>query len=66
MIERPQQEIASVTAEIDEAAHAGLIPQLGMMFRALLSSPVRNLLALLGVAVVRRHRRDGLRPESPQ
>jgi len=51
MIERPQQEIASATAEIDEAAHAGLVPQLGMMFRALLSSPVRNLLALLGVAV---------------
>ncbi len=52
MIERPQQEIASATAEIDEAAHAGLVPQLGMMFRALLSSPVRNLLALLGVAVL--------------
>jgi vitamin B12/bleomycin/antimicrobial peptide transport system ATP-binding/permease protein len=51
MIERPQQEIANATAEIDEAAHAGLVPQLGMMFRALLSSPVRNLLALLGVAV---------------
>ncbi|HEY6926739.1 MAG TPA: ABC transporter ATP-binding protein/permease [Steroidobacteraceae bacterium] len=52
MIERPQQEIASATAEIDEAAHAGLVPQLGMMFRALLSSPVRNLLVLLGVAVL--------------
>ena len=52
MIERPQQEIASATAEIDEAAHAGLAPQLGMMFRALLSSPVRNLLALLAVAVL--------------
>jgi len=51
MIERSQQEIASATAEIDEAAHAGLIPQLSMMFRALLSAPVRNLLALLAAAV---------------
>jgi len=51
MIDRSQQEIASATAEIDEAAHAGLVPQLGMMIRALLASPVRARLLLLGVAV---------------
>jgi len=52
MIERPYQEIANATAEIDEAAHAGLVPQLSMMTRALLASPVRNRLALLGLAVL--------------
>ena len=52
MIERSYQEIANATAEIDEAAHAGLVPQLSMMARALLSSPVRNRLALLGLAVL--------------
>ena len=52
MIERSYQEIANATAEIDEAAHAGLVPQLSMMTRALLSSPVRNRLALLGLAVL--------------
>jgi vitamin B12/bleomycin/antimicrobial peptide transport system ATP-binding/permease protein len=46
-----QQDIASATAEIDEAAHAGLVPQLGMMIRALLASRVRNRLLLLGMAV---------------
>jgi putative ATP-binding cassette transporter len=51
MIERSQAEIASAAAEIDEAAHAGLVPQLGMMTRALLAVPVRNRLMLLGVAV---------------
>jgi putative ATP-binding cassette transporter len=51
MIDRPQPEIASATAEIDEAAHAGLVPQLGMMSRALLASPLRNRLLLLGLAV---------------
>jgi putative ATP-binding cassette transporter len=51
MIERSYQEIANATAEIDEAAHAGLVPQLSMMTRALLSSPVRNRLLLLGLAV---------------
>ena len=51
MIERSQQEIASATAEIDEAAHAGLVPQLSMMARALLASPVRNRLLLVGLAV---------------
>jgi putative ATP-binding cassette transporter len=53
MIEqRSYQEVANATAEIDEAAHAGLVPQLSMMTRALLSSPVRNRLALLGLAVL--------------
>ncbi len=52
MIERSYQEIANATAEIDEAAHAGLVPQLSMMTRALLSSPVRNSLALLGLGVL--------------
>lgn len=51
MIDRPPPEIASATAEIDEAAHAGLVPQLGMMTRALLASQVRNRLLLLGLAV---------------
>src|SRR5437868_3803206 len=51
MIERSQAEIASAAAEIDEAAHAGLVPQLGMMIRALLAVPVRNRLLLLGAAV---------------
>ena len=51
MIDRSQQEIASATAEIDEAAHAGLVPQLSMMIRALLASPIRNQLLLLGLSV---------------
>ena len=51
MIDRSQQEIASATAEIDEAAHAGLVPQLSMMTRALLSSQVRSQLLLLGLVV---------------
>jgi vitamin B12/bleomycin/antimicrobial peptide transport system ATP-binding/permease protein len=51
MIDR-SQEIASANAEIDEASHAGLVPQLAMMARALLSSPVRNRLFMLGASVV--------------
>jgi len=53
MIERPdrQQEIANAAAEIDEAGHAGLVPQLGMMIRALFASPVRSRLLLLGLTV---------------
>ena len=51
MTDRSQTEIASATAEIDEAAHAGLVPQLGMMIRALLGSTVRARLLLLGMAV---------------
>src|SRR5262249_31362102 len=45
------QEIANATAEIDEAAHAGLVRQLSMMIAALLASRVRSLLLLLGLAV---------------
>jgi putative ATP-binding cassette transporter len=51
MIDRSQEEIASAAAEIDEAAHAGLGPQLGMMTRALMSSPMRNRLLLLAAGV---------------
>jgi vitamin B12/bleomycin/antimicrobial peptide transport system ATP-binding/permease protein len=51
MIDRSQAEIASAAAEIDEAAHAGLVPQLSMMIRALLDNAVRNQLLLLGVSV---------------
>ena len=51
MIDRSQAEIARAAAEIDEAAHAGLVPQLSMMIRALLDNPVRNQLLLLGVSV---------------
>ena len=51
MIDRSQAEIASAAAEIDEAAHAGLVPQLSMMIRALLGNAVRNRLLLLGVSV---------------
>ncbi len=35
-----------------EAAHSGLVPQLGMMLRALLQSPVRNALFALGALLV--------------
>ena len=51
MIDRPDQEIADAASEIEEAAHAGLVPQLGMMARALLASPVRNRLFLLAGAI---------------
>jgi ABC-type uncharacterized transport system fused permease/ATPase subunit len=52
MIERPPPEIASATSEIDTAANAGLMPQLGMMGRALLASPVRRRQLLPAVAVL--------------
>ena len=52
MIDRRQQEIANAAAEIDEAGHAGLVPQLGMMIRALFASPVRSRLLLLGITVL--------------
>ncbi|HEV7715139.1 MAG TPA: ABC transporter ATP-binding protein/permease, partial [Steroidobacteraceae bacterium] len=51
MIERPGKEIAAATAEIEDAAHSGLGPQLGMMTRALLASPVRNQLFVFAGAV---------------
>jgi vitamin B12/bleomycin/antimicrobial peptide transport system ATP-binding/permease protein len=34
-----------------EERHRGLVPQLGMMFRALWASPVRNTLFVLGLAI---------------
>jgi len=50
MIDRPK-EITSATSVIQEAAHSGLLPQLGMMRRALWSSPVRNTLLALGLGI---------------
>ncbi len=44
--------LADVASDIDEAAQAGLIPQLSMMVRALFASPVRNTLALLVFALI--------------
>jgi vitamin B12/bleomycin/antimicrobial peptide transport system ATP-binding/permease protein len=38
----------SIAAEADDSVHSGLVPQLLMMFRALLGSPVRNTLFALG------------------
>jgi putative ATP-binding cassette transporter len=38
-------------SNIDESANSGLVPQLGMMIRALWSSPVRNRLLLLSCAL---------------
>jgi len=52
MIERTE-EFASAASESDEVARAKLLPQLGMMMRALLASPVRNtLFALSGLLFV--------------
>lgn len=50
MIDR-SKEITSASAAIEEAAHSRLVPQLGMMRRALWSSPVRNTLLLLGLGI---------------
>ena len=50
MIER-SEEIASADSETDDAAHSGLLSQLTMMARVLLSSPVGKTLILLGVAI---------------
>jgi putative ATP-binding cassette transporter len=51
MMTDQSEEIASAAAEIEEAAEAGLVPQLGMMIRALLNSPVRNTLITLAGAI---------------
>jgi putative ATP-binding cassette transporter len=40
------------TAEFEDAPSAGLIPQMRMMFKALLESPVRNTLFAIGGALV--------------
>ena len=45
-------QLADAATDIDEAAHAGLVPQLSMMIRALFASPVRNTLLLLGFGLV--------------
>ncbi|MGH8142934.1 MAG: SbmA/BacA-like family transporter, partial [Steroidobacteraceae bacterium] len=50
MIDR-SKEIASATSSIDEAAHSRLVPQLGLMRRALWNSSVRNTLLLLGGSI---------------
>jgi putative ATP-binding cassette transporter len=44
-------EIASAASEIEEAAHAGLVPQLTMMIEALWGSPVRNRLFALAAGL---------------
>jgi vitamin B12/bleomycin/antimicrobial peptide transport system ATP-binding/permease protein len=51
MSDRPE-EISSAAAEANDAAQSGLVPQLAMMFRALLESPVRNTLFTLGGVLV--------------
>jgi len=50
MIDR-SKEITSAASVIQEAAQSGLLPQLGMMRRALWNSPVRNTLLALGLAI---------------
>ena len=46
MTDRPDEAMDASAAQ-EEAAQSGLIPQLAMMFRALLDSHVRNTLFLL-------------------
>src|SRR5262245_33567284 len=43
--------LARAASDIEEAAHAGLVPQLTMMVRALWASRVRNTLFLLGIGI---------------
>jgi len=50
MIERPGQ-IASAGSDTEEAAHTRLVPQLSMMLRVLLSSPVGKAIILLAAAL---------------
>lgn len=45
-------QLADAATDIDEAAHAGLVPQLSMMIGALFASPVRNTLMALGGGLV--------------
>src|SRR5689334_5936883 len=44
-------DLAKAASDIEEAAHAGLVPQLTMMVRALLASRVRNTLFLLAGSI---------------
>ena len=53
----PSDVLAKAASDIEEAAHAGLVPQLTMMVKALWASQVRNKLLLLGGEHLRRHRR---------
>jgi vitamin B12/bleomycin/antimicrobial peptide transport system ATP-binding/permease protein len=48
----PTENISSVAADVDEAAHTGLMRQLGMMTRAIFSSPVGRPLTLLLIGLV--------------
>ncbi len=50
MIDRPE-ETATATSESEEGAHARLIPQLAMMLRVLIASPVGKTLIVLAAAV---------------
>jgi putative ATP-binding cassette transporter len=50
MIDRPAG-VVSAPSDKDEIAQAGLVPQLGMMSRALWCAPVRNTLLLLAIAL---------------
>ena len=52
--------------DVPQDAEAGLVPQLGMMIRALLASPVRNTLFLLGGHDLWGDRRHGLWPDPAQ
>ncbi len=44
-------EFSSTASDAEEAAHAGLVPQLRMMLRSLLASRVGKTLVLLGIAI---------------
>jgi putative ATP-binding cassette transporter len=50
MKDRPE-EIDTAASRIKEAAHAGLVPQMVMMTRALVASRVRRTLLLLSIAI---------------
>ena len=48
--EQPEQ-LQSGASEMEEVAHSGLVPQLGMMLRALWAASVRNVLLVLATTV---------------
>jgi len=51
MMKANSEEIARATAEIEEAAHAKLVPQLRMMTKALFASPLRGRLLTLAAGI---------------
>src|SRR5215211_6063169 len=51
MMKASSEEIARATAEIEEAAHARLVPQLRMMLAALFASPLRRKLLTLAAGI---------------